>query len=608
MISTSLREVKSPDQEEKLLKSEKEKLMAFSAAVVPGRPGSCFNNNGGSYMSSCRNIHLRKKGKVLHEYYSISCKSNTNNISASHPAAQTQYCIKQYQEKVEQVRLGILEKVDDPLQSLVTIDTLQRLAIDHHFRDEIDAILSRISSGNTSTLGRDDDQYLSALSFRLLRQNGFYSPPDVFGEYLRCRGRGSVAKKRGDIQGMLALYEASHLAIQGEEIADQVGVILKKQLEASEEHLGHGSALRRLVRHTLNHPCHKCVPRFMAKAWMRNNTSTDQGPHGSTTAKLMHELAVLDFNAAQLSHKIELMEFLRWWKSLGLEELNFSKNHRSEWSYMWSLVALPDSQFSKYRVDLSKCIAFAFIIDDIYDIYGDREHLVLFTEAVNRWDSEKINELPSFMQTIYKDLWNTISNLAAKVAEEHGCNPIDILKTKWAELCNAFLAEGSWFQSGAMPKSDEYLAVGTISSGIPMALSHVFCILGESSSEYEIVNKESCLVTGPATILRLWDDLDNPRGDKLKECDLSYLRCYMKDNSCSIECARNHVEGIISSEWKKLNKKLLSPHPFTRNFVMPSLNISRMVDMVHNYDDQHQRTAALQEQFKSMFTEAIHFG
>ncbi|KAG9442346.1 hypothetical protein H6P81_018200 [Aristolochia fimbriata] len=41
-------------------------------------------------------------------------------------------------------------------------------------------------------------------------------------------------------------------AIQGEEIADQAGVIFKKQLEASEEHLSHASALGRLVRREMS--------------------------------------------------------------------------------------------------------------------------------------------------------------------------------------------------------------------------------------------------------------------------------------------------------------------------------------------------------------------
>jgi hypothetical protein len=65
------------------------------------------------------------------------------------------------------------------------VDTLQRLGIDNHFRQEVDAALKRInsceslpeSSGSGGTASMDDDGlHAVTLRFRLLRQHGVWVP------------------------------------------------------------------------------------------------------------------------------------------------------------------------------------------------------------------------------------------------------------------------------------------------------------------------------------------------------------------------------------------------------------------------------------------------
>lgn len=61
------------------------------------------------------------------------------------------------------------------------IDAMQRLNIDYHFQEEIDAFLRRqfvISS--TSWDGDDNDLHHTALCFRLFRQQGQYVPEGGF--------------------------------------------------------------------------------------------------------------------------------------------------------------------------------------------------------------------------------------------------------------------------------------------------------------------------------------------------------------------------------------------------------------------------------------------
>jgi len=61
----------------------------------------------------------------------------------------------------------------DPLEGLVMIDTLQRLGIDYHFREEIEAFLNTQYMNFSSPNHLPLDVCGVALRFRLLRQEGY---------------------------------------------------------------------------------------------------------------------------------------------------------------------------------------------------------------------------------------------------------------------------------------------------------------------------------------------------------------------------------------------------------------------------------------------------
>ena len=61
----------------------------------------------------------------------------------------------------------------DPLEGLVMIDTLQRLSIDYHFREEIESFLKAQYMNFRSPNHPPLDVFGVALCFRLLRQEGY---------------------------------------------------------------------------------------------------------------------------------------------------------------------------------------------------------------------------------------------------------------------------------------------------------------------------------------------------------------------------------------------------------------------------------------------------
>lgn len=77
--------------------------------------------------------------------------------------------------------------------------------------------------------------------------------------------------------------------------------------------------------------------------------------------------------------------FLRWWRELGLEkELMKARNQPLKW-YTWSMEILQDPTLSEQRLDLTKPISLIYVIDGIFDVYGELEELTIFTEVVERY-------------------------------------------------------------------------------------------------------------------------------------------------------------------------------------------------------------------------------
>ncbi|KAI8567478.1 hypothetical protein RHMOL_Rhmol02G0125200 [Rhododendron molle] len=217
------------------------------------------------------------------------------------------------------------------------IDTLQRLNIDYHFQEEIEAFLKKQYMESTISNGyREFDLYEVSTRFRLLRQEGYNVPADVFNHFKNKEGR-FKSELSTDIKGLMALYEASHLSIKGEDILDQAADYSCLLLDGLMMNLDQRQA--RLVDSTLRHPYHKNLARFTA----RNFVSDYKGINGWVDG--LQELATMDFKMVQSMNQREILQFSEWWKDMGLaNELKFARNQPHKW-YMWPMAALANPRF-----------------------------------------------------------------------------------------------------------------------------------------------------------------------------------------------------------------------------------------------------------------------
>ncbi|XP_041011484.1 myrcene synthase, chloroplastic-like, partial [Juglans microcarpa x Juglans regia] len=304
----------------------------------------------------------------------------------------------------------MFNKVLEPPKQLDLVDILQRLGVSYHFQD-IRRILKKI--GNTSTHDGDvckkESLYTTSLEFRLLRQNGYNVPQEIFSNLKNGKGNFKVCLC-DDIEGILALYEASLLLIEGESIMEEARNFATKHLKEYVNQSNDQNLCAR-VNHALELPLHWRMPRLEARWFI------DVYRSGKMNSILL-ELAELDSNMVQTVHQDILKEGSRWWRHTGLGDLSFARDRLME-NFLWTVGVSFQPGLGYNRRVLTKVNALITTIDDhVYDVYGTLDELEIFTDAVERWDVNATEKLPYYMQTCFLSLHNTINEMAFETLKE----------------------------------------------------------------------------------------------------------------------------------------------------------------------------------------------
>ncbi|XP_057450479.1 probable terpene synthase 11 [Lotus japonicus] len=506
----------------------------------------------------------------LHHKLSIMSVASPHKLVAPTQTDPRTKSLEQVKRKSQEALL----KSSDSVATLKMIDTIQRLGIGHHFEEEINVLLGRELNWDPA-----QDLFATALHFRLRRHNGLPASSDIFKFFLDKSGnfKEPIIK---DLWGILSLYEASYLRDQEEEVLQQAMHFSRAHLHQLIPHLSPevGSHISR----ALTLPRHLRMARLEARNYMEEyNQANSQIPS-------LLELAKLDFDMVQSLHQRELAEISRWWKELELVgKLGFARDRPSE-CFLWTVGIFPEAHHSNCRIELTKTICILLVMDDIFDTYGSFDELILFNEAIKRWDLEAMEQLPEYMKICYMALYNTTHEIAYRIQKEHGITVVSNLKKTWIDIFEAFLEEAKWFNSGYMPKFREYLDNGVTSAGSYMAMVHATFLVGDSLSKETISMMKSNprLFSCSGEILRLWDDLGTSTEEQERGDNACSIQCLMKDNNVSDENeARKHIRSLIGNLWPELNSLAMNAISFPPSIVKASLNMARTAQVIYQHGD-----------------------
>ncbi|CAL9152026.1 unnamed protein product [Musa hybrid cultivar] len=470
--------------------------------------------------------------------------------------------------------------IEDQLQ---LIDHLQQLGVAYHFKEDIkDALWTIYRSMEEVNMLLKDNLHATALMFRLLREHGFAVSEGVFYRFMDEKGN-LKASLRHQTEGLVSLYEASHLAKEGEHVLEEATNFTTKQLKSLME----GSLephLREHVAHALELPLNWRMPRLQTR-WFIEASQRE-----AKMNPVLLELAKLDFNRVQIIYQRELREVSRWWNNLGLaQRLPFSRDRLVE-NYFWTVGWVFEPQFGRCRELHTKANCFIVTLDDVYDIYGTMDELELFTDAVDRWDVNAMDKLPEYMRICFLALFNTTNDIAYNVQKEKGLDIIPHLKKaswfQWADLLKTFTVEARWYHQGYTPNLGEYLENALVSVSVPLILTLAYCTSDDLTQE-ALDDFQSCpeFARWPSMIFRLCDDLGTST-DELERGDVSKsIQCYMHETGVSEDAARRHIRGLIKGNWRAINGDRSFTSRFEENLKMMAINIPRMAQCMYQYGD-----------------------
>ncbi|CAL9050432.1 unnamed protein product [Musa banksii] len=485
-------------------------------------------------------------------------------------------------------------------EQLQLIDHLQQLGVAYHFKADIkDALWTIYGSMEEVNMLLKDNLHATALMFRLLREHGFAVSEGVFNRFMDEMGN-LKANLRHQTEGLVSLYEASHLAKEGEHVLEEAINFTTKQLKSLME----GSLephLREHVTHALELPLNWRMPRLQSR-WFIEACQRD-----ANINPVLLELAKLDFNRVQSIQQRELREVSSWWSNLGLaQRLPFSRDRLME-SYFWTVGWAFEPQFARFREAQTQAICLITIIDDVYDVYGAMDELELFTDAVDRWDVNAMDKFPEYMKICFLALFNTTNVTAYNVMKEKGLDIIPHLKKAWADLCKAYMVEARWYHQGYTPNLEEYLENALVSIAGPLALTLAYCTSDDVTRE-ALEDFHSCpeIARRSFMILRLCDDLCTSK-DELERGDVpKSIQCYMHESGLSESAARYHIRRLVRENWRAINGDRSFTSRSEENIKIMIINAPRMAQCMYQYGDGHGKPGqVIEDRIRSLMIEPI---
>ncbi|XVF77188.1 hypothetical protein PTKIN_Ptkin14bG0021800 [Pterospermum kingtungense] len=454
----------------------------------------------------------------------------------------------------------------------------------YHFEKEIeDALETMYHDSNDVEI---NDLYTTALRFRLLREHGFHVSCEAFNKFKDGAGN-FKSSLTSDVRGLLELYEACHLRMHGEDILDEAISFTTTHLTLAAKTLDY--PLSELVGHALKRSIRRCLPRVHTRHFI----SIYQDLESPDEALL--EFAKIDFNLLQHLHREELSEIYRWWKDLDFtRKLPYARERVVECYTFWSMGVYFETQYSLSRTVFAKAIAMTSIVDDTYDSYGTYDELIVYTDAIQRWDIKCMDQLPDYMKISYKALLDVYEEMKLLLPEERRYR-VEYARKEMIQLAQAYMLEAKWTHEKYKPTFDEFRANQLLSSAHVMLAITALIGMGDvvTTETFKWATNGPKIIRACAIICRFMDDIAEHKFNQKREDDFSGIECYMEQFGVSAQEAYDEFNKHIESAWKDINEEFLNPTAMPAAVLNPSLNLARAIDVIFKDGDGYTHVGAV---------------
>ncbi|TMW90138.1 hypothetical protein EJD97_016149 [Solanum chilense] len=495
-------------------------------------------------------------------------------------------------ELKEIFRKMLVETCDNSTQKLVLIDTIQRLGVAYHFDNEIETSIQNIF--DASKQNDDDNLHIVSLRFRLVRQQGHYMSPDVFKQFTNQDGKFKETLTN-DVQGLLSLYEASHLRVRDEEILEEALTFTTTHLESIVSNMSNNNSLKVEVSEALSQPIRMTLPRMGARKYISIYKNNDAHNH------LLLKFAKLDFNMLQKLHQRELSDLTRWWKDLDFANKYPYARDRLVECYFWILGVYFEPKYSRARKIMTKVIQMASFFDDTFDAYATFDELEPFNNAIQRWDINAIDSVPQYLRHAYQALLDIYSEMEQASAKEFKSDRVYYAKYEMKKLVSSYFKEAQWLNNdNHIPKYEEHMENAMVSAGYMMGATT--CLVGVeefiSKDTFEWIINEPLIVRASSLIARAMDDIVGHEVEQQREHGASLIECYMKDYGVSKQETYVKFQKDVTNGWMDINKEFFCLDVEVPKFVLERvLNFTRVINTLYKEKDEYTNSKG---KFKNM--------
>ncbi|XP_027155050.1 vetispiradiene synthase 2-like [Coffea eugenioides] len=299
--------------------------------------------------------------------------------------------------------------------------------------------------------------------------------------------------------------------------------------------------------------------------------------------KLLLRLAKLDYHLLQILYQQELSEIIRWGKDLDIvTKVPYARDRIVE-CYFWAVGTYYEPQYSLARMTFAKAIVFCGMIDDTYDAYGTLDELQIFTESIERWDGNGIDQLSDYLKAAYTMLLNFNKELEEDLAKKRRTFAFDKYIEEWKQYMRTSFTQSKWFLTNKLPSFADYLSNGMITSSYYLLPSAAFLgVDGASEDVIKWMSTNPKLFVALTTHARLTNDVGSHKFEKERGSGTA-IECYMKDYNVSEEEAMKKLEEMYEDTWKIMNEECLRPTTIPREILKVILNLARTCEVVYKH-------------------------
>ncbi|RLM61102.1 beta-sesquiphellandrene synthase-like [Panicum miliaceum] len=472
----------------------------------------------------------------------------------------------------EEVRRTLLAAADASgddglVRKLELVDALQRLGVDYHYKEEIDALLRAVCGDE---YGGSEDLYATSLRFYLLRKHGYAVSSDVFVKFRDEQGNISS----DDVNTLITLYDAAHMRVHGEDILDSIITFNKSRLQSLIMETDLEPALREEVRVTLETTRFRRVERVEARRFI--SAYEKKAARDDT----LLEFAKLDYNIVQVVYCNELKELTIWWKDLRSRvDLTFSRDRLVE-MHFWMMGIVYEPYYSYARIMLTKQVLFVALLDDIYDNYSSTEESNIFTTALERWDEKAAEQIPEYLRPFYR-------------------NALHVAKSYHAEV--------TWRDEHYIPADvDEHLQISLGSIAAMQTVVLTFVSLGDVTTREAIdwALTYPKIVRGVTVIARIMNDIMSHEREQASDHMASTVQTCMKQYGVTVEEAIEKLKVILEKAWMDMVQECLD-QKYPMALLEKVVSFAQSIDFFYKSEDLYTLPCNLKDTLTSMYAKFV---